>query len=402
MRTSLAVLALIGAVKCIRIDNEEAAHLQAMYEPNRYFNSRGEAIILAETEGHARMELTKINKYESPRPLDSLNLMIESYNCKQEQEAKANNNKNELELDEITHCPINQNGPVEAHMQQINLADNAYVSEFYVGNPPQKLRGLFDTGSTNTWILNKKTDIGGNAKELSYDDAASSTAHKLEQRAAIQFGSGALMGHFMTDDLRLGTCDGSKSSGQIHIKNQKFGNVEKQKTIFTGNNFEAIIGMAYPALAEKNVKPVFDEMIDQKLLKSNVFAFYFTTAQAEEKGLKSDMTFGYYDKAKFKGDMNWHPVDYKYMFGVKLDDIKVNGKSLEMCKDRSEGCLITFDSGTSLMSFPTWGAEKMMQNKLPTANFVVPCQSHTQFGDMTLVIGGKDYVLSNEEWMFPS
>ena len=55
--------------------------------------------------------------------------------------------------------------------------------------------------------------------------------------------------------------------------------------------------MAYPALAEKGVKPVFDEMIDQKLLKSNVFAFYFTTAQAEEKGLKSDMTFGYYDTA---------------------------------------------------------------------------------------------------------
>ena len=287
-------------------------------------------------------------------------------------------------------------------MQQINLADNAYVSEFYVGNPPQKMRGLFDTGSTNTWLLNKNTDIGGASKEFSYDDTKSKSAKKLEQRAAIQFGSGALMGHFMTDDLRLGSCDGEKSSGQIHIKNQKFGNVEKQKTIFTGNNFEAIIGMAYPALAEKDVKPVFDEMIDQKLLKSNIFAYYFTTAQAEEKGLKSDMTFGYYDKSKFKGEMTWHNVDYKYMFGVKLDDIKVGGKNLEMCKGRADGCLITFDSGTSLMSFPTWGAEKMMQSKLPTANFVVPCNSHTQFGDMTLVIGGKDYTLSNEEWMFPS
>lgn len=32
----------------------------------------------------------------------------------------------------------------------------------------------------------------------------------------------------------------------------------------------------------------------------------------------------------------------------------------------------------------------------------IPCQSHTQFGDMTLVIGGKDYTVSNEEWMFPA
>jgi len=53
--------------------------------------------------------------------------------------------------------------------------------------------------------------------------------------------------------------------------------VEKQKTIFTGNNFEAIVGMAYPALAEKNVKPVFDEMKDQKLLKDNIFSFYLTS-----------------------------------------------------------------------------------------------------------------------------
>jgi hypothetical protein len=90
------------------------------------------------------------------------------------------------------------------------------------------------------------------------------------------------------------------------------------------------------------------------------------------------------------------------MFGVKLDDVKVGGKSLAMCEGKKEGCMITFDSGTSLMSFPTWATQKMMQAKLPTANFVVPCKDQSDFGDMTLVIGGKDYTLSNEEWMFPS
>ena len=147
----------------------------------------------------------------------------------------------------------------------------------YIGNPPQKVRGLFDTGSTNTWILNSKTELGGGKeKEFSYDDSKSSTHKKTSQKAIIQFGSGGLAGHFYTDDLRVGTCDGS-ASGQILIKNQKFGNVEKQKTIFTGNNFESIVGMAYPALAEKGVTPVFDEMMDQKLLKNNIFSFYLTS-----------------------------------------------------------------------------------------------------------------------------
>jgi len=218
----------------------------------------------------------------------------------------------------------------------------------------------------------------------------------------IEFGSGSLAGHFMTDDMRVGTCDGSTSSGQIHISNQKFGNVEKQKTIFTGSNFEAIVGMAYPALAEHGVKPVFDEMIDQKLLKDNMFAFYFTSKQAEGLGLQSDMTFGYYDKSKFKGEMVWHPVEFKYMFGVKLDDVLFNGVSSGVCKDKPEGCMITFDSGTSLMSMPTFATDILSKSKIPTASSIMPCKNPEQFGDMTLMIGGKAYTLSNEEWMFPA
>jgi hypothetical protein len=178
----------------------------------------------------------------------------------------------------------------------------------YVGNPPQKIRALFDTGSTNTWVLGKDVQLPGNPKkEFSYDINASCSSNKLSQRAQIQFGSGALAGHFLTDDVRIGSCDG-KSSGQIHIKNQKFGLVEKQKTIFNGKNFEAIVGMAYPALAEKGVTPVFDEMMGQKLLKTNMFAFYLTTKQAEGMGMKSDLTFGYYDKEKYKGDIHWNPI----------------------------------------------------------------------------------------------
>ena len=68
--------------------------------------------------------------------------------------------------------------------------------------------------------------------------------------------------------------------------------------------------MAYPALAEKDVTPVFDEMINQKLLQDNIFAFYLTSKQAEASGMRSDMTFGYYDKEKFKGDIHWNDVLY--------------------------------------------------------------------------------------------
>lgn len=51
----------------------------------------------------------------------------------------------------------------------------AYMADIYVGNPPQKIRGLFDTGSANTWILNKQSQGQSLA---SYDDKASTQCEK--------------------------------------------------------------------------------------------------------------------------------------------------------------------------------------------------------------------------------
>jgi hypothetical protein len=52
----------------------------------------------------------------------------------------------------------------------------------------------------------------------------------------------------------------------------------------------------------------------------------------EKKGVRADLTFGYYDRTKFTGDIHWNPIKIKYMFGVPLDDILINGKATNICK----------------------------------------------------------------------
>lgn len=39
-----------------------------------------------------------------------------------------------------------------------NLGNMSYVSTVYIGTPPQKIRALWDTGSSNLWVVNKKAD----------------------------------------------------------------------------------------------------------------------------------------------------------------------------------------------------------------------------------------------------
>ena len=78
----------------------------------------------------------------------------------------------------------------------------------------------------------------------------------------------------------------------------------------------------------------------------------------EMDGLDSELTFGYYDKSKYTGDMVWHPILHRLMFGIQLDDIMVNGQPMNLCTNMENNpCLITVDSGTSEMTMPSWAVK---------------------------------------------
>jgi hypothetical protein len=146
---------------------------------------------------------------------------------------------------------------------------------------------------------------------------------------------------------------------------------------------------------------MFDNMIKQKLLQDNLFAFFLTSKMDEEmEGLDSELTFGYYDKSKYTGDMVWHPILHKLMFGIQLDDIKVNGTALNICNDKSSSnpCLITVDSGTSEMTMPSWAINQVV-GKMPLKTNSVRCKQPEDFGELTFVINGFEYTLPNDDWV---
>jgi hypothetical protein len=96
-------------------------------------------------------------------------------------------------------------------------------------------------------------------------------------------------------------------------------------------------------------RPIMDTMINQHLLQKNMFAFYMGMSKND----RSELIFGEYDKSKLVGDINWHPVVDKLFWSLNLDDVKINGRALNICAGKSR-CLITPDSGTSLITFPSW------------------------------------------------
>jgi len=130
--------------------------------------------------------------------------------------------------------------------------------------------------------------------------------------------------------------------------------------VFSGG-FDGIVGLAYPKMAESGVEPFFDAIMREKVLENNIFAFYMSMNPMEDD---SELTFGFYDDKRFKAEtLKWHPVADKLFWSLRLDDIKVNGVPLNICKDKV--CLVTPDTGTSMSTMPSW-AFKIFEEKTYT------------------------------------
>lgn len=163
-----------------------------------------------------------MKKSNKPRPIGKTVLTYaQSHDCEvTDENTKLLLAQQHIKIDQDSGCALNKDGDLmKVQVATTNLDDMIYASDFYVGNPPQKLTGVFDTGSTNLWVLGSDTKLEGNPeKKLSYNASASTSFVNITRDPVeIFFGSGSLKGYFIKDEFRLGGCDNS-SGGVLSIK----------------------------------------------------------------------------------------------------------------------------------------------------------------------------------------
>ena len=141
-------------------------------------------------------------------------------------------------------------------------------------------------------------------------------------------------------------------------------------------------------------------MMQQHVFQTNMFAFFMNDPYTQS-GLEPEVTFGFYDKTKFKGELEWHPVIKRKFWGLRLDDIKVNGKPLNVCKHLQDpnNCIIAADSGTQYNTIPPAVGLAFKKANAPLMSSMVECASESAVGSLTYVIGGKDYTMEANEWV---
>jgi hypothetical protein len=131
--------------------------------------------------------------------------------------------------------------------------------------------------------------------------------------------------------------------------------VKTKGQVFLTSEFDGIVGLAYPKMAAYGLFPLFDNIIKQNKLASNVLGFYYNRKSNSDS---SQLIVGDIDYSKIEGRMHHYDVIDKYYWTIKGDNILLDGKDMGLCGPA--GCKLIVDTGTSLMTGPYDQLKKLL------------------------------------------
>ncbi|XP_035930686.1 cathepsin D [Halichoerus grypus] len=288
-------------------------------------------------------------------------------------------------------------GPIPEILK--NYMDAQYYGEIGIGTPPQCFTVVFDTGSSNLWVPSihcKLLDVACWIHHK-YNSGKSSTYVKNGTSFDIHYGSGSLSGYLSQDTVSVPCKSALSSLAGIKVERQTFGEAIKQPGItFIAAKFDGILGMAYPRISVNNVLPVFDNLMQQKLVEKNIFSFYLNRDPGAQPG--GELMLGGTDSKYYKGSLSFLNVTRKAYWQVHMEQVDV-GSSLTLCKG---GCEAILDTGTSLIVGPVDEVRELQKAigavPLIQGEYMIPCEKVSTLPKVTLKLGGNPYTLSSEDY----
>lgn len=264
---------------------------------------------------------------------------------------------------------------------------------------------VFDTGSTNIWISSDLCKSGPcrlPGRHM-FDHTASKTFKfpSEENELSVRFGTGKITGPQAVDDFHI---------GPFTVHDQTFAMIETETgSVFNDVPFEGIVGMAFKHMSANGVRPFFDSIIEQRALKHNEFAFYFS----KDNPSNNAIFWGGVDKTFYDGKLQYFPVIDPHYWSLKLLSFKLGSDevlgSADTWSGKSDnrlwnGAVALVDTGTT---FFTLSGDKFsgVMDKMPAA----PCRDVTDASHppMTITLENvmgeaRDFTLTHKEYMASS
>jgi len=272
-----------------------------------------------------------------------------------------------------------------------DFQDAQYYGTISVGTPPQSLRVVYDTGSSNLWVNEQS---GFLSPHQHYDHSKSSTYVVNGTEFKIEYGSGPVSGYYSKDTIQL---------GDIAITDYTFAEVNNTKGLgpaWIAGHFDGICGMGWDDISVDHVKTPVRALVDSKKLGANQFAFYLGSG-----GAAGELVLGGVDPAHYTGDFATVPVIETVpgktgYWSLAMDDAKIGGTSVTAVRKA------IVDSGTSLLAVPTADMKKIAEAvgatpvlPIPPFNKEYKIDCNSAGPDIEFVLGGKSYILKKADYV---
>ncbi|TRY84038.1 hypothetical protein DNTS_021069, partial [Danionella cerebrum] len=283
-----------------------------------------------------------------------------------------------------------------------NFMDAQFFGQISLGRPEQNFTVVFDTGSSDLWVpssycISQACGLWGHLlSEMTMPSSLDSALHQkfkaFESSTyrhngnvfGIHYGSGHLLGVM----------------GREELKDQVFGEaVYEPGFTFVLAQFDGVLGLGFPELAEELGSPVFDSMMKQKKLDEPVFSFYLQNNGSEFGG---EVLFGGVDESRFVSPINWTPVTQKGYWQIHLEAVSVQG-ALSFCHDAAQSCQAIVDTGTSLIGGPARDILHLQQfigaTPTPSGEYIIDCARISSLPVVSFRINSVEYSLTGEQYV---
>ena len=338
-----------------------------------------------------------------------------------------------------------KHGILAGFPQKVNdWDDSEYIGNITIGTPAQTFAVILDTGSSNLWIPDTTCDGSNDCPDECSDfitcifecdesccdesarrmydvtkkmpknhlfsslkpkNAACNGKHKFDSSKSttyvkdgkswsIEYGTGSASGFQGKDTVAFGDV----GTNQLVVPKVTFGQATSLASFFAGDPLDGILGLAFQSLSVNNVKPVFQEAIDQKLVDQPLF-----TVWLEHEGFGENVAGGVYTWGAVD-TTNCGPVlGYQPLSSATYYQFQMKGVSIGKVTDNNKYEVIS-DTGTSLLVAPTDITDKIAQAAGGTYSddwglYTIDCKAKTP--DLHLTIGSFKLTLTTANLIVP-
>ncbi|XP_025265073.1 lysosomal aspartic protease-like isoform X2 [Camponotus floridanus] len=223
-----------------------------------------------------------------------------------------------------------------------NIDNVIYYGIINIGIPPQEVKVVFDTSSEYLRIFPK--NFSTNPVALARSQNTSFNPYIVDNRL---FHVGYL-DYNVTGFLSRGTVN----VANLNVERQTFlevVNISEEYTDELGwysniydRKFDGLLGLSCYNIPVGEIKPVFYNMIQQKLVSSGIFSFYLNRNASADLGGK--LIFGGSDPAYYEGDFTYIPVTNRKYWQFTIDSIEmtyVMSSNFILCKKSCQAIVDT-------------------------------------------------------------